>query len=51
MYKSLMVELINMTNLTHAGIYGVETSMKTLENLHDVDINHMRVLTLQVLCN
>ena len=26
--------------LTHAGIYGVETSMKTLENLYDVDINY-----------
>ena len=26
--------------LTHAGIYGVETSMKTLENLYDVDIDY-----------
>jgi LCP family protein required for cell wall assembly len=26
--------------LTHAGIYGVETSMKTLENLYDVDIQY-----------
>ncbi|MGT2754006.1 LCP family protein [Streptococcus ovis] len=26
--------------LTHAGIYGVETSMKTLENLYGIDINY-----------
>ena len=26
--------------LTHAGIYGVETSMKTLENLYDIDIDY-----------
>ncbi len=26
--------------LTHAGIYGVETSMKTLENLYDIEISH-----------
>ncbi|MGT2887224.1 LCP family glycopolymer transferase CpsA [Streptococcus didelphis] len=26
--------------LTHAGIYGVETSMKTLENLYNIDINY-----------
>lgn len=26
--------------LTHAGIYGVETSMKTLENLYNTDINY-----------
>ncbi|MGT2932818.1 LCP family glycopolymer transferase CpsA [Streptococcus catagoni] len=26
--------------LTHAGIYGVETSMKTLANLYDIDINN-----------
>lgn len=26
--------------LTHAGIYGVEKSIKTLENLYDIDITH-----------
>lgn len=26
--------------LTHAGIYGIETSVKTLENLYDVPINY-----------
>jgi LCP family protein required for cell wall assembly len=26
--------------LTHAGIYGVETSIKTIENLLDIDINY-----------
>lgn len=26
--------------LTHAGIYGVETSVKTIENLLDIDINY-----------
>ncbi|MGQ7372131.1 LCP family glycopolymer transferase CpsA [Streptococcus suis] len=26
--------------LTHAGIYGVEASMHTLENLYDIDINY-----------
>ena len=26
--------------LTHAGIYGVETSMKTLENLYNIDIDY-----------
>ncbi|AND79469.1 LCP family protein [Streptococcus pantholopis] len=26
--------------LTHAGIYGVETSMQTLENLYDIDIDY-----------
>lgn len=26
--------------LTHAGIYGVETSMKTLSNLYDISIDH-----------
>lgn len=26
--------------LTHAGIYGVETSMATLENLYDIEINN-----------
>lgn len=26
--------------LTHAGIYGVETSMKTLSNLYDINIDH-----------
>ncbi|CQR24530.1 capsular polysaccharide biosynthesis protein CpsA [Streptococcus varani] len=26
--------------LTHAGIYGVETSMKTLENLYDINIDY-----------
>lgn len=26
--------------LTHAGIYGIESSVKTLENLFDVDINY-----------
>ncbi|MDO5047843.1 MAG: LCP family protein [Anaerococcus sp.] len=26
--------------LTHAGIYGVESSVKTLENLFDIDINY-----------
>lgn len=26
--------------LTHAGIYGVEKSIKTLENLYDIDISH-----------
>ncbi len=26
--------------LTHAGIYGIEKSISTLENLYDIDINH-----------
>ncbi|KHD40930.1 LCP family glycopolymer transferase CpsA [Streptococcus uberis] len=26
--------------LTHAGIYGVETSMKTLSNLYDISVDH-----------
>ena len=26
--------------LTHAGIYGIETSVKTLENLYDIPINY-----------
>ena len=26
--------------LTHAGIYGIDKSINTLENLYDIDINH-----------
>ena len=30
----------NKDKLTHAGIYGIETSIKTIENLLDIDINY-----------
>ena len=33
-----------MDKLTHAGVYGIETSMETLENLYDIEIqNYARI--------
>ncbi|MGY3724766.1 transcriptional attenuator, LytR family [Granulicatella balaenopterae] len=37
--------------LTHAGIYGVETSMATLENLYDIDIDYYARVNFTTLMN
>lgn len=39
-YVELPIERGAYDKLTHAGNYGVETSMQTLANLYDVDINY-----------
>ncbi len=39
-YVELPVAGNAMDKLTHAGVYGVEASMETLEYLYDVDINY-----------
>ena len=37
--------------LTHAGIYGVDTSIKTIENLLDIDINYYLKVNFSTLVN
>ena len=40
MFLLLMVVTIKRINWPHAGIYGVDSSIHTLENLYGVDINY-----------
>ncbi|MFV0485217.1 MAG: LCP family protein [Candidatus Saccharimonadales bacterium] len=37
--------------LTHAGTYGLDTSIKTLENLYDIDINYYAQINFDSLVN
>ena len=40
MYRLLMGATIKGDKLTHAGIYGIDASIHTLENLYDIKMDY-----------
>ena len=53
--RDYYVQLANTTGLrdklTHAGIYGINKSIETIENLYDIDINHYIRINFDTLIN
>lgn len=50
-YIDLGCESGSKDKLTHAGIYGVDCSVKTIENLFDIDINYYARVNFSTLIN
>lgn len=50
-YYVTLAGINSKDKLTHAGIYGVETSVKTLENLLDIEINYYIKVNFSSLIN